>query len=557
MDNNELDKIIQETRIGLKYPQKKSIPNDDIIMIVDDDESLIKTLEFVLKDKYKIILCRNGYEAIDKYKKNINTVATILLDIKMDGKDGLTVFNEIKALNPTLPVIFNTAYPGEYKPLEIIQSLHPFGYIIKGSDSNILYDNINSAVTYYKLHKEKNDINCKLNEMVNSLRNLQQTSNRLNSLFKREKLYSEIVKNFLKFCDSENILFFAYIKKEWKLESYKIKSKKDLTILTELSLSFLDSLLDKRIIIIEDIKENNDLTKLISKFSNTNKFKNLAFFPLYNKDIFFGAIILINYVQNEKFVDFNQYIANTLMDNITLSIRNIKLLESEVENREVKTIGRMAGSIIHDINSPLQVINSYACLISMEIEEAESETINKYLQKIFGEIENISSMTEELYAFLKRQTSKLNLEKHNIKKLITNIHSKVAEKYTANNIKFDLRFEYNGLIVVDSVKFERIMHNLLDNARKAIINRGKIIITVSKIDKFVEIEIEDNGVGINEKNISKIFEPFYTESKSKGLGLGMYIVKRFINQHNGSINVSSKFGKGTKFTIKLPFDLDL
>ena len=72
----------------------------------------------------------------------------------MQGMDGIEVYKEIKRINSHIPIIFNTAYPGEYDSMEILQTLHPFSYIIKGSKSRVLIDNVDSAVQYYKISLE-------------------------------------------------------------------------------------------------------------------------------------------------------------------------------------------------------------------------------------------------------------------------------------------------------------------------------------------------------------------------------------------------------------------
>ncbi len=121
MKNNKLDKVLQETREKLKVTvQEEKKPLEDVIMIVDDDENLIKSLEFIFKDKYGVISCLSGAEAVNKYKKFKSSIHAILLDIKMDIINGIEVYKEIKKINPAVPIIFNKAYPGAYKSLDLI-----------------------------------------------------------------------------------------------------------------------------------------------------------------------------------------------------------------------------------------------------------------------------------------------------------------------------------------------------------------------------------------------------------------------------------------------------
>ena len=193
MKKNDLDKILQETRkkLHIPEPEKHETLKEHTIMIVDDDEHLIKSLEFILKDKYEVVSCQSGVDAVKKYKTMKNNISIVLLDIKMDIKNGVDVYKEIKRINPIIPIIFNTAFPGEYKPLDLVQTLHPFGYIIKGSNPSILYDNIASAVKYYKLINEKDILNSRLRNNIADMRNLHETSRKLIPLLNRDKLFRE------------------------------------------------------------------------------------------------------------------------------------------------------------------------------------------------------------------------------------------------------------------------------------------------------------------------------------------------------------------------------
>ena len=99
----------------------------------------------------------------------------------------------------------------------------------------------------------------------------------------------------------------------------------------------------------------------------------------------------------------------------------------------------------------------------------------------------------------------------------------------------------------------QVFMNLIVNAAQAIENKGKIKITSNRYNNHIEISISDTGVGIPEENLTKIFDPFFTtKDVGKGTGLGLHVCYNIVTKHNGTINVESKVGKGTKFTINLP-----
>ncbi len=109
---------------------------------------------------------------------------------------------------------------------------------------------------------------------------------------------------------------------------------------------------------------------------------------------------------------------------------------------------------------------------------------------------------------------------------------------------------------VDAERLKRVFINLIRNASESMQGKGKLQITVHRVQikerKFISIRFEDTGHGIPQEGLEKIFNPFYT-TKSKGTGLGMVICKRIIDAHQGNIEVQSKVGVGTTVIVQLPF----
>ena len=112
------------------------------------------------------------------------------------------------------------------------------------------------------------------------------------------------------------------------------------------------------------------------------------------------------------------------------------------------------------------------------------------------------------------------------------------------------------MVEMDKVYLSRIITNLVANARQAVSDERESIINVDteQHQKRVIITVEDNGIGIPEELLSRIFEPNFT-SKTSGTGLGLTMVRKMVEDYKGEINVKSELGKGTKFTIYLPTNL--
>ena len=145
-----------------------------LILIVDDDANVREALKITLGKKYDLIVCASGNEAIEKV--NLPFFA-VILDIKMEGKNGFETFIEIKKKKLYIPIIFHSAYQDLKNPYEIMNEFRPFGYVVKGADSKKLLDTLEAAVDYY------NQIN--------------QNSILVKELEKSEKKYRDLVENSL------------------------------------------------------------------------------------------------------------------------------------------------------------------------------------------------------------------------------------------------------------------------------------------------------------------------------------------------------------------------
>ncbi|MBQ1999016.1 MAG: HAMP domain-containing histidine kinase, partial [Spirochaetales bacterium] len=167
-------------------------------------------------------------------------------------------------------------------------------------------------------------------------------------------------------------------------------------------------------------------------------------------------------------------------------------------------------------------------------------------------VDRLVAMTTELLDFSRGDTS-LDKEEVDFYEYLQIVAESMQGRAEKNNI--EIKFEPVNekiFLFIDKLKMQRVFSNLVNNAIEAIGENGVINITLeNKDDDFVLWKIKDSGCGIPEKIASKIFEPFVS-GKSNGTGLGMSIVKSFVEKHGGNISVKSKIGEGTEMIISLP-----
>lgn len=247
----------------------------------------------------------------------------------------------------------------------------------------------------------------------------------------------------------------------------------------------------------------------------------------------------------------SNYITDLEKRNKQLEAAYVKLKKTQdelIRVEKLSVIGKFASLIIHDIKNPMSNIRAYAELIKMG--HSEDAKIQKSTGVIMSEVDRLTKMTGELLEFCRGELN-LNKTPVNFSSFIENLLDGVRENFKNRNIKIIFNEKSDAVVVLDTEKITRVFHNIINNAADAILSGGAIIIKVSEENNFLKWTIQDNGCGMEQDVLQKIFEPFYT-NKKKGTGLGMAIVKSIVESHSGHIKVFSKKDTGTKFEIYLP-----
>ncbi|OGP53030.1 MAG: hypothetical protein A2Y65_08980 [Deltaproteobacteria bacterium RBG_13_52_11] len=252
----------------------------------------------------------------------------------------------------------------------------------------------------------------------------------------------------------------------------------------------------------------------------------------------------------------------------------IKNLEKKVEERTAKlkatqnqllqseklaSIGKLAATIAHEINNPLNGILTYTKLIERKLaedslKEGEIPKFRSYLTIMERETERCSTIVRNLLDFARQREPSLKPDV-NINEVLEETLSLLADQVTMQEITLKKRYSELPPIMADPMQLRQAFFNIIVNSCEAIQNEGKLIIitTYSKKKREIKVEIADNGVGILEEHLPKIFDPFFT-SKEMGTGLGLSVVYGIISSHQGKIEAKSKVREGTTIIITLPTD---
>jgi len=224
-------------------------------------------------------------------------------------------------------------------------------------------------------------------------------------------------------------------------------------------------------------------------------------------------------------------------------------LEKAVERSEkLASMGKMAAGIAHEIRNPLSSIKGLAQYLRNKFEE-NSES-REYATVMINEVDRLNRIIQDMLNFAKPNAPILTSE--NIKEVI--LHSLKLVESELNSKEITIVHVDDGeekIALADKDLLTQVFLNLFINSIDAMDKNGTLQISLSEENRYIIVELIDNGGGIKEENIPKIFDPFFT-LKQNGNGLGLAIVYNIIENHNGEITVSSKLNKGTTIKIKLP-----
>ena len=233
-----------------------------------------------------------------------------------------------------------------------------------------------------------------------------------------------------------------------------------------------------------------------------------------------------------------------------------QLLQSE----KLASIGKLAATIAHEINNPLNGILTYTKLIERKLkggtlQKDEIAQFRSYLAIMERETERCSSIVRNLLDFARQREPSLKSDV-NINEVVEEALSLLANQIALQEITLEKKYYQLPPIMADPMQLRQAFLNVILNSCEAMHNGGRLIITTaySQKKKMVKVEIADNGIGIAEQELPKIFDPFFT-SKEKGTGLGLSVVYGIINSHQGAIQVKSKLRQGTTITITLPTEI--
>lgn len=221
-------------------------------------------------------------------------------------------------------------------------------------------------------------------------------------------------------------------------------------------------------------------------------------------------------------------------------------------NDEKERIDALISDISHQTKTPIANMLLYSELLAEEIQDEKSKEM---LEVIHFQAEKLSFLTQSLAKISRLESGVIQMvpERNSVSELIEKVVTQVEPKASVKDIYIDVS-SVDGEALFDMKWTSEAIGNIVDNAVKYTNIGGNIQITVNEYSLFTRIDIRDNGIGIAENDLPKIFGRFYkcsTTQQEEGVGLGLYLARELISGQGGYIKVSSQIEKGTMFSVFL------
>ncbi len=274
-----------------------------------------------------------------------------------------------------------------------------------------------------------------------------------------------------------------------------------------------------------------------------------------------------NAMSSQLKAEHNENVAwtRTLEQRVEQKTRELKRAhEHALHTEKMASIGKMAAVLAHEINNPLSGILTYAKLLRKWIDSEDGGRsrhgeIDDSLDLIASESRRCGDLVKNLLTF--SRTTPMNLQPTNLNEVIDRALRLIQHHLDLAGIQVQTELAPDlPLVMCDGAHIEQVLLALMMNALDAMPQGGNLWLTTKLCaeDNAVRVIVRDDGCGIPAEILSRLFEPFLTTKESgRGVGLGLAISRSILERHNGTIDVQSEVGRGTTFSVTLPWDGDI
>lgn len=244
------------------------------------------------------------------------------------------------------------------------------------------------------------------------------------------------------------------------------------------------------------------------------------------------------------------------------SLGREQLAEILRENQKLITLGRLAASIAHEINNPLESITNLLYLMEQSLEQGDTGKVAEYLQLAQRELGRVVQISKQTLTFSRETRNPVRVQLPELIEEVLGLHGRrVCDK----NLRVVRQYETYEPVTVYPGEMRQVISNLISNAIEATGDKGRIVIRIrsgrrwaGRDGRGLRLSVGDNGSGIPEDVRTQLGQPFFTTKGQSGTGLGLYVTRSILGRYGGSLQLRSSVSEtrhGTVFSIFLPLHL--
>ena len=289
-------------------------------------------------------------------------------------------------------------------------------------------------------------------------------------------------------------------------------------------------------------------------WKDIEKFKGEVLIPVFVDDKLSFLIVLGGKLSGDMFTDEDINMLSTVADQMAIALKNAQLYSGRVQTERLASLGMMSATFAHEIRNPLTSLKTFAQLMPEKYNDPEFR--NSFSKIVEGEIEKIDTLIGDLLDFSSEKKS-TRVNDFDLVGLVDETVDYIKGKFSHEKESIVVEKMYGEKEIRmsgDAPRLKQAFGIIITNGFQAMNGSGTLSIDIKKNIESIDVAISDTGEGISHEDISKIFDPFVT-TKEMGVGIGLAITKRIIEDHEGKIHVKSRLSEGTTFTISLPVNI--
>jgi len=496
------------------------------ILLIDDEPDIVRVLSISLRaDGYEVIPAHSGAEGLDAFRAEKPDI--VITDVKMPGMDGIEVLGKVKAIEPDAEVIIITGHG------DIENAIESLKYGASDFINKPVKDEALSIAL--KRAREKLDIKRQLREYTIDLEKKIEAATeelRRQSNFQIKLIRSSNDGIVATDQNLKIVIFNPGAERIFGFNQSEVIEKMFLKDLypSDLADAFRTALSGKTKLVDFPWKE----TSVTSKASE-------------HIPVRFSGSILKEKDKKMGTVSFFQ------------DLREVKRLEMELlKSERLAAIGQTVAGLAHGIKNILHGLKGGSYLVDIGIDRNDTEKLKKGWDMIKRNIGRTSNLVMDLLSYSKEREPEF--ENCFPNELANDVCELLMDRAKENNVEIDKDFDNSiGLVSMDPVTIHEVLLNLMSNAVDACLfdedttkNWQVRLKTAREDGNMIKFEVEDNGAGMNQEVLGKLFTSFFSTKGHRGTGLGLMVTRKLVEEHRGKIEVHSQPGKGTTFTVRLP-----